>query len=75
MSPEEQHRMLVTGLADQHLDLYRTNAWFRASVDQFALMLPLLVDGLASHANDRQEEQDKAYRALLAAGSISQPHD
>lgn len=51
-----------------HVDQYRTDAEFHATVDQLALMLPVWVDGLAMRCAETAGE-----RAALAAAMERQP--
>lgn len=60
---EDRHKRLVAALSTLYWDKYVNNAWFKTSVDQLALFLEVLVDGLALRA----EQEDETFRERLAA--------
>lgn len=53
----------LVGCDPDRVRLYQTNAWFKMAVDQLALFIPVLVDGLRRQAEERDAERaDKVAR-------------
>lgn len=62
MSDNRDIRLALVG--DEHLDLYRNNAWFKSAVDTLADMLPLMVNGFAAEAVEQNGKREALMHVL-----------
>lgn len=62
---QELRRIRRHVLAAEHERLYFMNAWFKASIDTLADLLPFLVAGLAQEAETKDAEVQKQLTSLM----------
>lgn len=69
MGNPETERHLIQGLVgDKHLDLWHNSPHFHAGVKVLAQLLPMMVDGMAADAREKQRaNHDYAQRMMREA--------
>lgn len=62
-TPRDHHRLLVRALLGQHHEeQYLTDATFKATIDDFARLLPAMVDGIAMHARRESATREAKFQ-------------
>ncbi len=64
MNSNHRHALVSGLIGDEHAHLYSTSASFKAGIDTLVLMLPAMIDGLASQANTNDEKIREAAHLL-----------
>lgn len=68
MTDDEQKARLIQGLVgDRNYRLYETSAEFHAAIEQLALWLPMMVDGIAHTCAMRQDWTAEQVERLLSS--------
>ena len=67
---EDERKRLVVALVGPHIEAAQTSAMFKASIDQLAGLLVILVSGVADEAAAADEDARMRIAALEKAGPL-----